>query len=365
MKKDSLFVKLITLFLFATVVSCSPDNGGDNGSDDGDNGKLPLGPDICYVLNNGNWGGNDASIQQYSTTTGVATPGDANNNIFVIENGTLLGDLAQSMLWIDDKLFVSVGGSQKLEILDENGKRLREPYLFAETGAQARMLATDGDNIYLTNYDGNVYVYSVETADSVRKIKVGIRPEGISYIDGYLVVNNSGELGKYKGTLSIVNLATNDVRSIQLLNPYTASVVCNGKVYIIDSGNYTDVPSQIYAVSPQEGTVTPLGISASAIASYGNILYYVNNEWSFEVNDYVPSPLYALNVTTGEKSELLTADKMVGVNSLSVNPDTGDIFIGYNREYGVLGYICIYDAQGVKRGEFSAGYYPGGVYFEN
>lgn len=364
MKKDSLFVKLITLFLFATVVSCSPDNGGDNGDNGGD-GKLPLGPDVCFVVNNGNWGGNDASIQQYSTTTGVATPGEADNNIFVVENGTLLGDLAQSMLWVDDKLFVSVGGSQKLEILDENGKRLREPYLFTEAEAQSRMLATDGDNVYLTNYDGNVYVYNVETTEFVKKIPVGTYPEGISCLDGYLVVNNSGERGVYNGTVSVVNLATGETKSIQLVNPYTASVVCNDKVYIIDSGNYSDVPSQIYAVSPKEATATPLGISASAIAAHGNILYYVNNEWSFEINGYVTSPLYALDVTTGEKSEFLPADKMQGVNSISVNPNTGDIFIGYNREYGVLGYICIYDTQAVKRGEFTAGYYPGGVYFEN
>lgn len=361
MKKDYLLVKLISLLLIASVISCTPDNGGDNGGD----GKLPLGPEICYVLNNGNWGGNDATIQQYSTTTGVATGGDANNNIFVLENGTLLGDLAQSMLWIDDKLFVAVGGSQKLEILDENAKRLREPYLFTETGAQSRMMATDGDNVYLTNYDGNVYVYNASTADFIKKIAVGVRPEAISYVDGYLVVNNSGTLGAYDGTLSIISLDSGTTETIQLVNPYKASVVCNGKVYIIDQGNYDNIPSEIYCVSPKEATATPLGISASAIVAYDNILYYVNNEWSFEINDYVTSPLYALNVTTGEKSEFLPADKMQGVNSLSVNPDTGDIFIGYNREYGVLGYICIYDAQGVKRGEFNAGYYPGGVYFEN
>lgn len=316
----------------------------------------------CYIINTGNWGGNDASIQFYSFDNNLVTPGDSEANIFATSNNALLGDLAQDLLWTKGKLFVSVSGSQKLEILDENGKRQQEPYLYSQEGASPRMMTTDGTNVFVTNYDGNVYVYNATTANFEGKIPVGVRPEGISYCNGYLVVNNSGELYSYNGTLSIVELSNGNTKTIPMTNPYTASVVCNDEVYIIDSGNYYDIPSNVYRVSPEEGKATSLGFSASAIAAYENILYYVDNAWSYDINDYVTSPLYAYDVVTGERNEILSEATMKNVNSLSVNPENGDIYVGY-ATYGVLGYMSVFTADGTQKGFFGVGHYTAGARF--
>lgn len=345
------------LFVGVTISSCSDD-------DDNTSGTLSQTEKGCYVLNTGNWGGNDASLQYYDYASGLATPADAQSNIFAFENGTLLGDLAQDMLWIEDKLFVTVSGSQKLEILDENGKRICEPYLYTTEGASPRMLATDGKFVYVTNYDGNVYVYNASTAEYVKKIAVGTRPEGISYIDGYLVVNNAGELYAYNGTLSVIELKSGDKKEYNLVNPYTASVVCNGDVYIIDSGNYSDIPSKVYRYNVAEAKTEELNFSASAIAAYEDKLLYVNNAWSYEINNYVTSPLYSYDTVTGESKELLPAEAMTNINSLSVNPDNGDIYIGY-AQYGVLGTMRVYNINGYEKGIFTVGYYTAGAYFEN
>lgn len=361
MKKNSLkslFLSAMFVFAGVSLVSCSNDDDNSNG------GGAAAANNGCYVLNNGNWGGNDASLQYYDYATGLATAPDADANIFAVQNGALLGDLAQDMLWVENKLFVSVSGSQKLEVLNEDGKRLREPYLYSEEGASPRMLATDGKNVYVTNYDGNVYVYSASTAEFVKTIAVGTRPEGISYTNGSLVVNNSGDLYAYNGTVSVIDLKNEEKRDIQLVNPYTASVVCNGDVYIIDSGNYYDVPSAVYRVSVSDATVEALGFSASAIAAYEDKIYYVNNEWSYEVNSYVTSPLYAYDTVTGESVEVLPAEAMTNVNSLSVNPENGDIYVGY-AQYGVLGTMNVYTLTGESKGTFTVGYYTTGAYFEN
>ena len=153
MPLKSLFLSAVCVFAGIALVSCSNDDDNVPG------GAAPAASTGCYVLNCGNWGGNDASLQYYDYATGLATAPDADANIFAVQNGAMLGDLAQDMLWVEDKLFVSVSGSQKLEVLDEDGKRLREPYLYSEEGASPRMLATDGKNVYVTIFHKNYIIF--------------------------------------------------------------------------------------------------------------------------------------------------------------------------------------------------------------
>lgn len=351
---------LLYSFVFSVpmlFISCGDDD--NNNANSGNN----AGAERCYIVNQGGMNENDGTIQYYDFETGLATAADAEGNIFTLQNGEMLGDIAQDLLWVDEKLFVTVSGSQKLEVLDEEGKRLREPYRFEVEGASPRMMATDGKSVYMTNYDGNVYVYSASTAEFIKRIPVGKRPEGIVYIDGYLVVSNAGDLYAYNGTLSIVDAESGETTAtIKMTNPYINSIVCNGEVYLIDAGNYYDIPSNVYRVS-LDGTVTSLGFSASAIASYENCLYYVNT--SYDENwTAIYSPLYALDVVTGERREILSSDEMNNVYSLSVNPENGDIFVGY-AQYGVLGTMRIWGSDGEPKGAFGVGYYTCGVRFEN
>ncbi len=364
MKRLFYFLSLASI-LVSTLSSCSDDdnNGGDGEVTDSG----------CYILNNGDWGGNSSSLQFYDFTTGIATSPIYTSDIFAKKNSDILGDLAQDLLWINGKLFVTVSGSQKLEVLDESGKRLRDFYSYSSTMAYPRMMATDGNNVYVTNYDGHVYVYDAATADSITVYQVGSYPEGISYCNGYLVVNNS-DYGACDGdaSVSIIKLSDGSVREIKnnICNPQPQSVVCNGKVYIIDSGNYGDIEPSILVVSPESGTVTSLNVAASLLAVYDDYLYYVNKSWNYTLNnglgDWDCSPLYRMDVVNGVVEEFLQKDAVRNINSLSVNPVNGDIFIGYNAdEAGALGYMRIYDANGMQRGLFDVGLFTCGARFKN
>lgn len=355
--KKYLFILSALLSATTFFTSCSDDDENNNGN----SGNFSS--DGCYIVNQGGFKENDGSIQFYDFSNGTSTPADAESNIFVQQNGEMLGDLVQDLIWVKGKLFVTVSGSQKIEVLEENGKRICEPYKFTVEGASPRMMATDGTNVYVTNYDNNVYVYDASTAEFLEKIPVSTRPEGISYCNGYLVVNNSGALYSYNGTVSIIDLESGNTKSIQMCNPYVASVVCNDNVYIIDSGNYYDIPSSIYRISPEDGTAESLNISASLLAAYDNKLYYANTSY---LEDWTPvySPLYELDTTTGEKREVVPADKMTNIYSLSVNPENGDIYIGY-AEYGVLGTMRVYATDGTEKSNFGIGYYTSGARFEN
>ena len=353
-----LLFAVLGIFFFA---SCSnDDDNGGGGSSSSNSGS-------CYIVNQGNWNGNDASLQVYDFTTGYASSPECGSDVFSVANKELLGDIAQDLLWVGNRLFVTVSVSQKLEVLDESGKRIRK-HIYAAENACPRYLATDGERVYVTNHDGYVYVYDAASGDSLTRIYSGSYPEGISYVDGSLVVNNSNYGGYGGGVPDVAIIDTDSMKVIKRItqgacNPYSESEVCAGRVYIVDSGNYSDIPSKLCEVDVENGTLTAL-YDASMVAAYENFVYFANATYNYATYGYDYSPLFRLDVTTGEVSQVIPAEKLTDIYSLDINPETGDIFIGY-AVYGVLGTMRVYDVEGVQRSLFDVGYYTSGARFRN
>ncbi len=359
--KKNLFLWVLMAFGVVAFTACSEDDGNGGGGD----GKIKA---SCYVVNQGSWGFNNASMQAYDAGKSVVTSPDCNSDIFFAANGELLGDVAQDLLWVGDRLFITVTASQKLEILDKDCKRVRQ-YTYAAEGAQPRYMATDGDNVFVTNYDGYVYVYDAESGDSLTRIYSGSYPEGISYVDGYLVVNNSnwGGYGGGEPTVAVIDVASRESKIIteNVCNPYTQSVVCDGEVYIIDSGNYSDILPTIYKVDVTNAQLEKVVENATYMSTCDDCLYYVNA--SFSYSNYMTnySPLYKMDVATGEQVEILSAESMKDVCSLDVNPRTGDIYVGFSPSADDFGIMRVYNSEGEQKGLFDVGYFTSGARFRN
>ena len=360
--KKNLFLWMLLVFGTVTFSACSEDDDNSNGGAGGDIYGS------CYIVNQGSWGYNNASLQIYDINSGTLSSPDCNNDIFFTANGEILGDGAQDLLWVGNRIFVTVSTSQKLEILDETGKRVRQ-YTYTAEGASPRYMATDGNNVYVTNHDGYVYVYNAVSGDSVTKIYSGSYPEGISYCGGSLVVNNSnwGGYGGGEPSVAVIDVASGESRIIKenVCNPYTQSVVCGGEVYIIDSGNYSDIQPAIYKVDVANAQLVKVVDGATLMSVCEDCIYYVNATYSYETWGYIYSPLYKLDVATDEKSEVLPVEKMENVYSLDVNPETGDIFVGYSLSADDFCTMQIYSPDGEWKDTVEAGYYTSGARFRN
>ncbi len=77
------------------------------------------GSQYSYILNNGNWGSNDASLYCYNSTNGSLT------DIFYNANQIKLGDVAQDMIVYGSKIYVTVSESQTIFVLNKNGLILK------------------------------------------------------------------------------------------------------------------------------------------------------------------------------------------------------------------------------------------------
>lgn len=74
---------------------------------------VPVGDGTAYVLNQGNWGENEASLSRVAMDNGSIT-----NNIFSAANGRALGDVAQDLVVYGSKAYITVSFSNTVEIIN-------------------------------------------------------------------------------------------------------------------------------------------------------------------------------------------------------------------------------------------------------
>ena len=126
------------------------DTTGGSGDNTGGEPVVTLG---AYVLNTGNWDGNDAGIQYLDFQTG-----ELSEDLYAAANGEGLGDLGQDLCVYGSKIYVTVSNSSKVAIMDRNCRLLKSISVTASDGTPINpryMTAYEG-KVYFTAYDGTV-----------------------------------------------------------------------------------------------------------------------------------------------------------------------------------------------------------------
>lgn len=112
---DQLYVTTQDIYGGAGDVVCFANDGTQLWRSEA--GMLPskvaaLGDGTAYVLNEGNWGANEASLSRVDMATGNIT-----NNVFGTTNGRDLGDVAQDLVVYGTKAYVTVSFSNTVEVV--------------------------------------------------------------------------------------------------------------------------------------------------------------------------------------------------------------------------------------------------------
>lgn len=226
-----------------------------------------------YILNNGNWKGNDANIGIYDPASKRFSPSAFRN----ANTGYLLGDLAQDIIFHGNRLYISINGSDAIWRTDSG---LRAETLIIAPGAFGRMsprtFASDGTKLYVTydeGYVGEVTSGEVRPSEAgldtdkaiiTEKVcKVGSNPDGIAVAGEELYVANSGGLSypDYDNTVSVVSVASfEEISRIEVnVNPIKVEASSDGRyVYVSSFGNYADIPSKLQIIDTATEEVTDL-----------------------------------------------------------------------------------------------------------
>ena len=334
-----------------------------------------------YLLCQGNMGTNKCTIDRFDYNTGVYA-----RNIFASINpsaGYGLGDMGNDIHILGNKLYVTVNGSNLLEVMDaKTSKHIKNIEI-----PNCRYIADDGKYIYVSSYSGNMgldptlqqgFVARIDTASLTitGRCGVGYQPEQMVTAEGRLYVANSGgyRYPDYDRTVSVIDLNsfsntdTIDVAINLLAMQYDQK---HGLIYVSSQGDYYTIPSTVSIIDVKKNNVTGTipGIACKDMTLVGNNLYIFSSDWNYETNAFANSfAVYDTDLRKVTTQNLITDGTDKDITSpygIAVNPENGDIFISDAGDFVNPGILRCYSSQGKLRWSTTTGDIPSRIAFLN
>lgn len=342
MKLKNLYLGIIaSAFLFA---SCSNDD---------DNNDAPLGAydNGVLILNEGNFGTPNASVSFVSNDLNTFQ-----NDIFKLVNTPMvLGDVAQSMSFSNEKAFIVVNNSNEVEVVNR--------YTFKSLGTITEKLQNPrysvvlNDKLYVTNSISRaVTVYDAKTFAYIASIPLNKTAERIVAANGKLYVTNAAY---GSGTdVTVINPASNTVsKTITLANGINSIEEKNGSVYVLSGTSTKNTLSKI-------NTSTDTATSFEAIATKSALNMDIDGDKIYYTQ---ATEVYAINLTATAFSDkaLFSVKDSSWSTFYGFGVIDGKIYSGDANAFTSDGTVTVYSSTGTALKTLTAGKGPNGFYSNN
>ncbi len=346
--------KLILLLAFTSMTflffSCSKEN--------------PVEPPIqfstkgIFVINEGLYGQNNSEITYYDPSTGNVI-----TNFYSSKNGKVLGDNANSMFIFQDKGYIAVDASNKIEVIDlKTGKSIG--VLDLGTGGSPReIFILNSSRGFVTSFSKHsVIEFDPSQLKITREIPVGEYPEGIGYANNKLFIANS-KLGS-GNSVSVIDLSTNSViktinvrqnpRFVTVTNDNKVIIGCSGDfmsptsiagLFIIDPNSLNVVDSILLAYHPQDIALTKT-----------NIVYYINDRGVGKIN-LTNKQVDTVFIAGNRINDIYGIAYSIAYDDLSER-----LYIGNPKNFTQNGEVQIFNKDGNFIKKFDTKINPGAIY---
>ena len=343
MKLKNLYLGIIaSAFLFA---SCS--------SDDNDEIDTPLGAydNGILILNEGNFGNPNASVSFISND--LAT---FQNDIFKVVNTTaVLGDVAQSMSFSNEKAFIVLNNSNEVEVV--NRYTFKSLGTITEKIENPRYSVVLNDKLYVTNAISKaVTVYDAKTYAYITSIPLNKTAEKIVAANGKLYVTNAAYGSGSEVT--VINPSNNTIaKTLILENGINSIEENNGSVYVL-AGN--DTKSKLYKINASTDNSTSIESAtlkgALNMDIDGDKIYYTKGTSVYAIS---------LNATTFSDTALFSVKDSSWSTFYGFGVIDGKIYSGDANAFTADGTVTVYSTTGTALKTLTVGVGPNGFYFNN
>lgn len=301
----------------------------------------------------GNFGWGNASLSSYNPESKTIT-----NNAFETVNGFPLGDVAQSITEINNKLYIVVNNSSKIVVVDKFTLKYETEITGFTSPRHITLIAPD--KAYVTDlYSNKISVINTQSNTIIGNIDVGEWSEN-------LLVYGTNVFVCQPNSNSILVI---DAISNQIIKKITVGEGANGialdkyqKLWILTSGGYQKELAKLYRINPIDFSIektltfSDLLISPSnlRVDSKGEKLFYLNNDvFEFNIAD---SQLNTIPVVS-QRNHLFYG---LGIDAFS-----DEIYVSDAVDYVQKGWIFRHTNSGVMIDSIQTGIIPQHFQFIN
>lgn len=302
-----------------------------------------------YVLNEGSFNGNNTSLSYYDFSTSLAS-----TDFYQNANGSSLGDTGNDMLIYGSKLYIIMNVSSYVEIADAaTAKSIKKLEMADGANKRSPRYAVPYKNkVLISSFDGTVAVLDTASLTVDKYITVGANPEQMEVVGDVLYVANSGGLSfpDYDSTVSVVNLNTfTEVQKIVVGTSPTKMASGDGKLFVICSGNYMDIPAKLVSINVSDNLSTnEVEENAGAVRFYDHKLYLSSG---FGATPAV-KVLNATDLSLSAENYISDGTSITAPYSINFDPETGDLFVTDAKNYISSGEVFCFGKDGKKKYSF-------------
>jgi DNA-binding beta-propeller fold protein YncE len=339
------FIKLFTLLLL--FASCQKDpkfNGGDYDMKGG-----------AFILNEGNYMAGNGSLSFWSYDSLKIY-----NDMFQSVNGRPLGDVPYSMMIKDEKAYIVVNNSGKIEVI--NNITMKSVTTIHGLISPRIMAVVNSTKAYVSSlYSDSVTIVDIFSNSITGYINLRRTSEAIAVAGNFAYISNwaGGHEVMVVNTLNNQVIDSIDVgiepESMVLDGDRNLWVLCTGGWSESDLGKLVQIDINSNNVIKQFPFNNPSSYPTSLIIdSYGQNLFYLDGgvrkmgiaDTKLPASSMVPQPVGS------------------AFYKLAINPANGDLFISDALDYSHQGYLWIYTNGGDLSRKETVGIIPGTVCFK-
>lgn len=349
------------MIMVVGLFSCSKEPVRPHTDDpDPDPGDSLIFSEGFFVVNEGNFNWGNASITFIDTVTGGVY-----QDIFQIANDRPLGDVAQSMKVMNNRGYILMNASNRLEVVDL--KDFTTIKSITGFNAPRYIEFIDSTKAYVTNLYKDISVVDLEKLEVTKTIPTPEWTEGMVRYNQYMFVTCIGEFSepssRRKAKLLIINTKNDEIAdSIQSSTEPVAIVIDKKqKMWILCSGGWDSYSAPaLIRVNPElrqvektfvfSTTATP---SRLAINPTRDTIYFLKDG------------IYQMPVTATElpTEPLITSDGRL-FYGLAIHPVNGTIYATDAIDYVQAGHAYQFSSStGAKLHDWETGTIPGSFCF--
>ena len=327
------------------------------------NSSVPNNLKGVFICNEGSFGQGNGSISFLNSDSGTFSL-----DLYQAANNLPLGDVVQSISLFDNRAFIAVNNSQKMEVVSlQNFKRLAT----INGLSSPRYFVGNGNKGYISDWISNkVYVLNLNSYQIIDTIPTGSGPEEMAIVNNKLFVCNSGGFGD-DSTITVVDINSNSVITniTTPLNPSSIKLDKDGNIWALCKGSlgsdFTPTPDDaagaLIQINPSNNVIEQQFTFAynshpvkMQINKTKDELYFLDGEYGYA------GEIKKLSIYTATQSPAtIVSSSFYG---LGIDPTTNEIYAG-RGDFSGRAYVLRFTSDGTLIDSVLAGIAPNGFAF--